>query len=89
MKNEDTTIPSAHELRINDAGTSRAAWVVGSDAEDGMGFIAEGVLPIVGGEAYEPDDAVATWAAELIEVASVAFVLDERRPQVWQVRYGN
>lgn len=89
MDDDDTTIPSAHELRINDAGTSRAAWVMGADTDEGMGFIAEGVLPIIGDEPYEPDSAVAVWAAELIEVASVAFVPDENRPQVWQVRYGN
>ncbi|CRK56884.1 hypothetical protein [Alloactinosynnema sp. L-07] len=85
--NDIDSIPSAHELRITDLGTPQAAWVVGAEHDETVGFTAEGSLPITGEQRGEPDQAVADWVSDVIEVEAVVFVADPVRPLVWLIRY--
>lgn len=84
---DDTSIPSGHELRVNAAGTPQAEWVVGAEQGAPIGFAAEGTLPITGDPTAVPDETVAVWVAETIGIQQVVLVRDPDRPLVWQVRY--
>lgn len=79
-ENTQHTIPSGYELRVNNPGTNRAAWVLGADY-DGIGFVGEATRPVT---TTVPGDDVAVWAAEQLEVTGVILAASGV-PQTWSI----
>ncbi|WP_125789708.1 hypothetical protein [Amycolatopsis sp. WAC 01375] len=80
MTEQQPTIPTSWQVQVNDRGTQNAAWVLVSEHE-GIGPVAEASRP---GAAAEPDQAVADWVAQVLEVTGVVLVPADL-PHVWSV----
>jgi hypothetical protein len=80
MSRRPATIPTDWEVRINNVGTPRAAWVLVRH-HDGIGPVAESELKL---SSAEPDSAVAGWVADSLEVTGTLLTPTER-PSVWAV----
>ncbi|SEP53600.1 hypothetical protein [Amycolatopsis saalfeldensis] len=85
MTDQAQTIPSDWQVQINDLGTPDAAWVLVREHE-GIGPVAEGALAVTvaGPGGAVPDDVVARWVADCLEVAGVTLV-PAGPPQAWAV----